>query len=90
VLKQHLVLNLSFFLNNILHAVVGRTKKDKDPTNVISHHGIVKLIVVRALNHAQITWEDLIELDRPLKIEQLELPQSQIHPEIPPQGIEVV
>ena len=73
-----------------MHEVVGRTQKYKDPGNVISHHGIVKLIVVRALNHAQIMWEDLTEFDRPLQIEKPEVPQSKIHPKIPPQGIEVV
>jgi len=73
-----------------LHEVAGRTQKAKDPANVINHHGLVKLIVVRALNHAQMAWEDLIELNRPLQIEQPEVPQSEIHPEILPQGIEVV
>jgi hypothetical protein len=56
VLKQRLVVNLPFFLNSILHEVVGRTQKAKDPGNVISHHGIVKLIEVMALNNAQIMW----------------------------------
>jgi hypothetical protein len=32
----------------------------------------------------------LIELDRPLQIEKPKVPQSEIHPEIPPQEIEVV
>jgi hypothetical protein len=83
VLKQWLVINLPFFFNTMLHEVAGRTQKAKDPANVISHHGLVKLIVNRALNHTQITWGDLIELDRPLQIE-----QPEVHHEIPPQGIE--
>jgi hypothetical protein len=83
VLKQWLVLNLPFFFNSMLHEVAGRTQKAKDPANVISHHGLVKLIVDRALNHTQIMWGDLIELDRPLQIE-----QPEVHHEIPPQGIE--
>jgi len=89
-LKQRLVLNPPFLLNSILHEVVGRTQKDKDPDSIINHHGLVKLIVLRALNHAKITWKDLIELNRPFQIEQLEVPQSEIHLEIPPQEIEVV
>jgi hypothetical protein len=83
VLKQRLVIDLPFFLNTMLHEVAGRTQKAKDPANVISHHGLVKLIVNKALNHTQITWGDLIEPDRPLQIEQPEL-----HHEIPPVGIE--
>jgi hypothetical protein len=57
----------------MLHEVVGRTHKTKDHANVISHHDLVKLIVNRALNNTQITWGDLIELDRPLQIEQPEV-----------------
>jgi hypothetical protein len=83
VLKQRLVLNLPFFFNSMLHEVAGRTQKSKDPANVISHHGLVKLIVDRALNHTQIMWGDLIELNRPLQIE-----KPEVHHEIPPQGIE--
>jgi hypothetical protein len=59
------------------------TQKAKDPTNVISHHELVKLIINRALNHTQITWRDLIVPDRPLQIE-----QHEVHHEITPQGIE--
>jgi hypothetical protein len=38
----------------MLHEVAGRTQKVEDPTNVNSHHGLVKLIVNRALNHTHI------------------------------------
>jgi hypothetical protein len=82
-LKQRSVINFPFFLNAMLHEVAARTQKAKDPVNIISHHGLVKLIVNRALSQTQITWGDLIEPDRPLQIE-----QPEIHHEIPPQGIE--
>jgi len=65
----------------MLHEVAGRTQISKDPANVISHHGLVKLIVDRALNHTKIMWG---ELEIPLQIE-----QPEVHHEIPPQGIEV-
>jgi hypothetical protein len=42
-LKQRLVINLPFFLNAMLHEVVARTQKAKDPVTIISHHGLVKL-----------------------------------------------
>jgi hypothetical protein len=83
VLKQRLVINLTLFFNTMLHEVAGRIQKAKDLANVISHRGLVKLIVKRALNHTQITWGDLIDPDRPLQIE-----QPKVHHEIPPQGIE--
>jgi hypothetical protein len=82
-LKQMSVINLPFFLNAMLHEVAARTHKAKDPSNVISHHGLVKLIVNMELNHTKITWGYLTNPDRPLEIEQLEF-----HQEIPPQGIE--
>jgi len=78
-LKQRSVINLPFFLNVMLHKVVARNQKAKDPANVISQQGLVKLIVNRSLNHTQINWGDLIEPDRPLQIE-----QPEIHHEISP------
>ena len=82
-LKQRLVINFPFFLNAMLHEVVARTQKDKDPVTIISHHGLVKLIVNRALSQTRITWGYLNEADRPLQIE-----QPEIHQETPSQGIE--
>jgi hypothetical protein len=80
-LKHRSVINFPFFLNAMLHEVSASTQKAKDPVNIISHHGLVKLIVNKALSQTKITWGDLIE---PLQIEQPEM-----HHEIPPQGIEV-
>jgi hypothetical protein len=79
ILKHRLMLNIPLFFNSMLHEVAGRTQKAKDPANIISRHGLVKLIVDMALNHTQIMRGDLIELDRPLQIEKLE-----VHIEIPP------
>jgi hypothetical protein len=65
----------------MLHEVVARMQKAKDLVTIISHHGLVKLIVNRALSQNQITWGDLIEVDRPLQMEpQMEFPLPQ--PEI--------
>jgi hypothetical protein len=82
-LKQRLVFNLPFFLNSILHEVSLRTQKSKDPITVMSHHRLVKLITNKALNQTQLTWDNLIEANRPPQLEQLEL----CHEE-PPQEIE--
>jgi hypothetical protein len=48
-LKKRLVINFPFFLNVMLHKVVARNHKAKDHVTIISHHGLVKLIVNRAL-----------------------------------------
>jgi hypothetical protein len=82
-LRHRLVINFTFFLNAMLHEVVARTQMAKDPVTIISLHGLVKLILNRALSQTQITWGDLIKADSPLKIE-----QPEIHQEIPSQGIE--
>jgi len=50
----------------MLHEVAARTQKDKDPVTIISHHGLVKIIVNKTLSQTQITWGDLIEADKPL------------------------
>jgi hypothetical protein len=82
-LKQRLVLNLSFFLNVILHEVALRTHKSKDTVAVISHHRLVKLITNKSLSQTQLTWDNLIKANRPPQLEQPELCD-----ENPPQKIE--
>jgi hypothetical protein len=49
-LKQRLVLNVSFFLDTVLHEVALRTQKSKDPVTVINNHRLVKLIMGKALS----------------------------------------
>jgi hypothetical protein len=77
-LKQRLVLNLPFFLDTVLHEVTLRTQKSKDPVTVISHHKLVKLIVDKALSQTQLTWENLIEANRPPQLEQATTTQTEI------------
>jgi gas vesicle protein len=69
----------------MLHEVSIRTQKAKDPVTIINHHGLVKLIVNKALSQTQLTWGDLIEANRPLQLEQPEL-----YHEDPPQEIEEI
>ena len=78
-LKQRLVLNLPFFLNAILHEVALRTKNSKDPVTVINHHRLVKLITNKALSQTQLTWDNLIEANRPPQLEKPKL----FHEELP-------
>jgi gas vesicle protein len=69
----------------MLHEVSIRTQKAKDPVTIINHHGLVKLIVNKALSQTQLTWGNLIEANRPLQLEQPEL-----YHEDPPQEIEEI
>jgi hypothetical protein len=79
-LKKWLVLNLPFLLDIVLHEVTLRTQKSKDPVTVISHHKLVKLIVDKALSQTQLTWETLIEGNRPPQLEQATTTQREISP----------
>jgi hypothetical protein len=72
-LKQRLVINLPFFLNAMLHEVSLRTQNSKDPIIVINCHGLIKLIVSKALSQTQLTWDNLIGANKPLQLEELEL-----------------
>jgi hypothetical protein len=67
----------------MLHEVAARTQKAKDLVTIISHHGLVNLIVKKALSQTKINLGDLIEADRPLQIE-----QPEIHQETPSRRIE--
>jgi hypothetical protein len=60
----------------MLHEVATRNQKAKDHVTIISHSGLVKLIVKKALIQTQITWVDLIEAYRPLQIKQPEIHQE--------------
>ena len=57
----------------MLHEVALRTQNFKDPVTVISHHGLIKLIVSKALSKTQLTWDNLIGANKPLQLEQPEL-----------------
>lgn len=59
-LRQKVTINLTLFLNYLLHEIVDRIGKAKDPNSVISHHCLIKLIVSRELNQAQITWDHFV------------------------------
>jgi hypothetical protein len=72
-LKKRLVLNLPFFLNTILHEVFLRTQKLKDLVTIISHHRLVKLITNKEFSQTQLTWDNLVEANRPPQLEHPEL-----------------
>jgi hypothetical protein len=57
----------------MLHEVAIRTQKANDPVTIINHHGLVKLIINKALSQTQLTWGNLIEANKPLQLEQPEL-----------------
>lgn len=59
-LRRNVILNLPYFLNSLLHETALRLKISKYQASVLSHHGIVKLIIVRGFNQGQLSWEYLL------------------------------
>lgn len=49
ILKQKITVNLPFYLNYVLHDVSCQVRKENDPHTTISHHGLIKLIIVHGL-----------------------------------------
>ena len=60
VLKQNILVNLPFFLNSILHDIVVRIRKAKNPQAVVSHHGLIKLIIIHELNKHHLAWDSFV------------------------------
>lgn len=60
ILKQKIIVNFPFYLNSVLHGVHHQVRKEKDPHIVISHHGLIKLIIIEGLAQQQLTWDNLV------------------------------
>ena len=50
VLKRKISVNLPIFLNYVLHNIVVRIRRAKNPQAVVSDHGLIKLIIIHELN----------------------------------------
>ncbi len=62
VLKQKCSVNLPAFLNSLLHDVARSIKKAQHVESVVSHHGLIRLIVSHSLTQQQSNWEELIAM----------------------------
>ena len=62
VLKQKCSVNLPAFLNSLLHDVAWSMKKAQHVESVVSHHGLIRLIVSHSLAQQQSSWEELIAM----------------------------
>lgn len=52
-LRQKVTLNIPLLLKFMLHETTFRVRKAKDPLVIISHHGLIKLLVERRLQLTQ-------------------------------------
>ena len=60
VLKQKCSVNLPALLNSLLHDAARSIKKAQHVESVVSHHGLIRLIVSHSLTQQQSNWDDLI------------------------------
>ena len=51
------LLNIPFYLFNDLHHMARFFKTTKHPNSSLTHHGLIKLIILRALAQSNQTWE---------------------------------
>ena len=57
VLKQKLTVNLPSLLNSLLHDTIFRIRWARHPKVVISHHGLIRLIISHSLVQYNLTWD---------------------------------
>ena len=56
-LHHRALLNIPFYLFNDLHHMVGFVRNAKHPISSLTHHGLIKLIILRTLSQQNQTWE---------------------------------
>ena len=56
-LRHRALLNIPFCLFNDLHRMVGFVRTTKHPNSSLTHHGLIKLIILQALAQRNQTWE---------------------------------
>src|ERR1700733_562626 len=61
VLKGKCSVNLPALLNSLLHDAAQSLKKAQHTDMVVSHHGLIRLIISHSLTQQQVTWEELVE-----------------------------
>ena len=61
VLKGKCYVNLPALLNSLLHDAAQSLKKARHTDTVVSHHGLIQLIIRHSLTQQQGTWEELVE-----------------------------
>ena len=62
VLKGKCSVNLPALLNSLLHDAAQSLKKAQHTDMVVSHHGLIRLIISHNLSQQQVTWEELVEI----------------------------
>ena len=59
-LKQKLTVNFPSLLNSLLHDTTTRIRRARHPEMVISHHGLIRIIISHSLVQYELTWDGFI------------------------------
>lgn len=59
-LRQKVTLNLPYILSSLMHETVVRFRRSKDQPSMVSHRGLIKLIIVKNLKQSQLSWEEFL------------------------------
>ena len=59
-LHHRVLLNTPYYLLNDLHHMAGFVRVSKHPLSSLTHHGLIKLIILRTLAQHNITWEQFV------------------------------
>ena len=59
-LRHRNLLNVPFFLFKDLHHMAGFIRAAKHPYSSLTHHGLIKILILRALAQRNQTWEQFI------------------------------
>ena len=62
VLKKKCSINLPALLNSLLHDVGRSLKKAQHIESVVSHHGLIRIVVSHSLTQQQSSWDELIAM----------------------------
>jgi hypothetical protein len=59
-LRHRHLMNIPYFLYGMLRQMVAHVQKSKHPATSISHHGLIKLLVLRSLARKGRRWDEIV------------------------------
>ena len=82
-LHHRVLLNIPYYLLNDLHHMAGFVRVAKHPLSSLTHHGLIKLIILRTLAQHNITWEQFIaQVQELAPLPSIPIEEEQVHPQL--------
>ena len=80
-LRHRVLLNIPYYLLNNLHHMAGFVRVSKHPLASLTHHGLIKLIILITLAQHNITWEKFTaQVQEPAPLPGIPIEEEQVHP----------